>query len=291
MIFDIWTILNPIFRTIIYFSVLMTLGTILFDFHFGRLFDNDIHVYCKRLLKKFSILGFFSGLIVFFSVAGNLGGELMSVIDISLIKLSFETLLGQSAIILVCGFLLILISFICDSALSIAIKLCSIFLILISFVIIGHSTLGGILTQTLVIIHLFCISFWLGSFFPLRFMCMKKKFQNLIKISEKFGFYAVFYIGFLVIVGLIFSYILVGGIDALLSTTYGNVLLFKLFFVSIILLLGALNKFRLVPYMKIDNEKGSNKLKNSIQMEIIISLVILTFTSILTTSLPTPIGV
>ena len=61
-----------------------------------------------------------------------------------------------------------------------------------------------------------------------------------------------------------------------------NFLMIKLFLVSYIIL-GALNKFRLVPHRG-DYDKGTAKLKNSIQVEIMIALIILFLTSILTTS-------
>ena len=79
--------------------------------------------------------------------------------------------------------------------------------------------------------------------------------------------------------------------DGLFSTIYGNILLLKFILVSILLSIGALNKFRLVPFLKIDYQVGKNKLKKSIEIEGIISLIILILTSILTTLLPTPVGV
>ena len=291
MIFDVWTILNPILRTFIYFSVLTTIGTILFSLHFSNFFDNIVKVYCQNLIKKFSIFGFFIGLLVFLSVAGNLGGDFQSVIDISLIMLSFETLSGKSAILLTTGFILIIFSILNDKFFPVLFKTLGILSILFSFVIIGHSTIKGISTQTLLILHIICISFWLGSFLPLRYMCINKNFRNLIVISEKFGFYAIFYVAILVIVGLVFSYILVGNMDGLFSTIYGNILLLKFILVSILLSIGALNKLRLVPYLKIDYQVGKYKLKKSIEIEGIISLIILILTSILTTSLPTPMGI
>ena len=291
MIFDVWTILNPILRTFIYFSVLTTIGTILFSLHFSNFFDNIVKVYCQNLLKKFSIFGFFIGLLVFLSVAGNLGGDFQSVIDISLIMLSFDTLSGKSAILLTTGFILIIFSILGNKFLPVLFKTLGILSILFSFVIIGHSTLKGISTQTLLILHIICISFWLGSFLPLRYMCINKNFRNLIVISEKFGFYAIFYVAILLIVGLVFSYILVGNIDGLFSTIYGNILLLKFILVSILLSIGALNKLRLVPYLKIDYKVGKYKLKKSIEIEGIISLIILILTSILTTSLSTPMGI
>jgi putative copper resistance protein D len=291
MIFDVWTILNPILRTFIYFSVLTTIGTILFSLHFSNFFDNIVKVYCQNLIKKFSIFGLFIGLLVFLSVAGNLGGDFQSVIDISLIMLSFETLSGKSAILLTTGFTLIISSILNYKFFPVLFQTLGILSILFSFVIIGHSTIKGISTQTLLMLHIICISFWLGSFLPLRYMCINKNFKNLIVISEKFGFYAIFYVAILVIVGLVFSYILVGNIDGLFSTIYGNILLLKFILVSILLSIGALNKLRLVPYLKIDYKVGKYKLKKSIEIEGIISLIILILTSILTTSLPTPMGI
>ena len=291
MFFDIWTFLNPIFRTIVYIFALTAIGTMLFQFHFSKLFDIGLTTYCEDLLKKLSFVGLLAGSIVFLSVAGNLGGDLYSTTDISLIKLSFETLSGKSALFLIIGFLLIIASISFKNTFSNLAKFLSIILILISFVIVGHSTLKGLSAQVLILMHLFCISFWLGSFLPLRFMCIDKNSKNLSIISERFGQFAIFYISVLVITGSIFSFILVGGIDPLISTSYGNFLILKLIFVTIILSLGALNKFRLVPLIRINYEQGKKKLKQSIQFEIIITLIILFFTSILTTSLPTPIGV
>ena len=68
-------------------------------------------------------------------------------------------------------------------------------------------------------------------------------------------------------------------------------MLLKFILVSTLLSIGALNKLRLVPYLKIDYQIGRYKLKKSIEIEGFISLAILILTSILTTSLPTPIGV
>tara|TARA_B100000575_G_C22861253_1_gene503206 strand:- start:218 stop:592 length:375 start_codon:yes stop_codon:yes gene_type:complete len=121
-------------------------------------------------------------------------------------------------------------------------------------------------------------------------MCTIKNFNNLYFIADNFGRYAVIYIGMLILTGLIFSYILLGGILPLITSTYGNILLIKLFLVSMILLIGAINKFRIAPEIKNNLIIGQIKLKNSINIEIILSVLVLFMTSILTTSLPTPMG-
>ena len=291
MFFDVWTILNPFIKTVVYISALITIGSILFHFHFSKFFDSELAKYCESLIKKVSISGFFIGLIAFLSVAGNLGGELSSAINVSLILLSLETLSGKSALLFSVGFFVIIISIFGNNTFFNFAKSIGVIFILLSFVIVGHSTLKGFSAQILIVIHLFCISFWLGSFLPLKFMCMNKNTKKLSIISEKFGQYAVVYISSLLITGLIFSYIMVGGIGSLIFTRYGNFLMLKLFFVTAILSLGALNKFRLVPLLKKNYSEGTKKLKTSLQFEIVITLLILFVTSILTTSVSTPMGV
>ena len=122
-------------------------------------------------------------------------------------------------------------------------------------------------------------------------MCTIKNCKNFYKVAHNFGVYAVIYIILLVITGLIFSYILLGGVSPLITSYYGNVLLIKILLVSIILAIGAINKFKIVPNIKVNQLDGQNKLKSSIEIEIILTFFVLLLTSILTTSLTTPLGV
>ncbi len=169
-------------------------------------------------------------------------------------------------------------------------KVIAILLILYSFIVIGHSLKGGLLTQSLVVIHLIGLSYWLGSLLPLQKMCNLNDFVELKKIAHSFGQHAVFYIFALLIAGSIFSYILIGNISNLLNTTYGNVLLIKVIFAFLLISLGALNKLQLVPKLNAENETTIIKLKKSINVEMIIVLIIFFLTSLLTTSLTLPMN-
>ena len=55
-------------------------------------------------------------------------------------------------------------------------------------------------------------------------------------------------------------------------------------------MIGAINKFKIVPNIKANLTLGQSKLKLSINIEFICTWLILFLTSILTTSLPTPMG-
>ena len=290
MILDIWTIVNPIIRTFIYLNALYSIGLILFKFHFQKYFNHEINSFCNKIIKNSAFLGLSISILAFISIAGNLGGDLKSIFELELIELSFETIQGKSNLYLIVGFSFLSLSHYFPPLVFRAFNILGAILIIISFIVVGHSLSQGIFSQFLVLIHIICISFWLGSFLPLRYMCTIKNFTNLYFIADNFGRYAVVYIGILILTGLIFSYILLGGILPLITSTYGNVLLIKLFIVSMILIIGAINKFKIVPEIKKDLTTGQIKLKNSINIEIISSVLVLFTTSILTTSLPTPMG-
>ena len=290
MIVDIWTIVNPIIRTFIYLNALYSIGLILFKFHFQKYFNHEINSFCNKIIKNSAFLGLSISILAFISIAGNLGGDLKSIFELELIELSFETIQGKSNLYLIVGFSFLSLSHYFPPLVFRAFNILGAILIIISFIVVGHSLSQGIFSQFLVLIHIICISFWLGSFLPLRYMCTIKNFTNLYFIADNFGRYAVVYIGILILTGLIFSYILLGGILPLITSTYGNVLLIKLFIVSMILIIGAINKFKIVPEIKKDLTTGQIKLKNSINIEIISSVLVLFTTSILTTSLPTPMG-
>ena len=288
MILDLWTLINPISRLIIYGTALISIGTVLFSFHFKKYFEDNIDNYCNKILKNNAFFGALASIFVFFSIAGNLGGDIESLFDLSLIKLSFETLQAKSTSLLFVGFILLYFSTLNKKYLSKIINVLGTIILLISFIIIGHSFSSGIFSQFLIIVHVFCISYWVGSFLPLRHMCTINNYKNLYTIAHNFGVYAVVYISLLIITGLIFSYILLGGIIPLITSAYGNVLLIKIFLVSVILLAGAINKFKIVPLLKMSQVNGQNKLKKSIEIEIALTFFVLFFTSLLTTSLTIP---
>ena len=290
MILEIWTILNPIIRTFIYFTALYSIGSVLFKVHFYKFFSEEINIYCNKIIRNISLLGLFISFLAFLSVAGNLGGEIESIFEIDLIELSFETMQGKSYLLLIVGFSFLCFSYYFQHIFMNAFNFIGIVLILISFIVMGHSLSQGIYTQILLLLHLFCISYWLGSFLPLRHMCNIKNYENLYLVTHNFGVYATFYVGLLIITGLIFSYFLLGGILPIITSTYGNVLICKLLLVSSILIIGAINKFSIVPNMKRNLTLGQSKLKRSINIEFMLTWMILFLTSILTTSLPTPMG-
>lgn len=288
---DIWSITNPFLKALLYLSLLGTVGTLLFSLHFNKYQSLAGVRYCQSLIKKSASLGIIVSLGTFFSVAGNMGGDFVSAIDMIMLRLAFESKLGLASLIALLGFVILRVTNKSTSQLGFVISLIGLILVLLSFVISGHSTKDGFVTQTLLLIHLVGISYWLGSLLPLSWMCISDDDENLHIITHRFGVLAIGYIMALMISGFIFAYHLIGSFYALINTSYGNVLLAKLVAVFLILSLGALNKFKLVPLLIKNPTVGAKRLRSSVNFEILLALIILGFSSLLTTSLTLPMGI
>ena len=287
---EIWIVLNPIIKFLLYIAVFGSVGTLVFIFHFYRLLTPLQLDYCSSTSQKFTKVGVLVSFISILSIPGNMSGDLIGIIDINMVNLSIDTLALKASLLLFIGFILIYFLPINFKKIFFIGNTLAIFIILFSFIVIGHSTKGGILTQSLVTIHLIGLSYWIGSLLPLKKMCNIADFKELKTITHSFGNYAVFYILALLIAGSIFSFILIGDISNLFNTIYGNVLMIKMLFAMLLISLGALNKLFLVPRLDINNATTIIKLKKSINVEMIIVLIIFFLTSLLTTSLTLPMS-
>ena len=287
---DVWFFFNPIIRMVFYISAFCSVGTYIYLIHFNRFLEIKHKSYCFFLIKRSSIIGSAIAFLSFLSIPGNMGGDLKSIIDPELTQLTLETISGKAALLSLLGFIIIYFSCLKQNIVFYLLSFVGISSLLLSFVIFGHSTKHGLAGQFLIIIHLVGLSYWIGALLPLRKMCNFIDKEKLKIVAHLFGIYAIGYVGVLITAGLIFSYILLGNISALISTDYGNILLIKMIVVSTLLSLGAINKFNIIPNLSIDQNLGLKRLKQSIQIEILCVLSIFFLTSLLTTSLILPMG-
>ena len=134
------------------------------------------------------------------------------------------------------------------------------------------------------------IAFWLGALLPFRWMCLQRDTDNLGELARSFGVLAIVYVGLILIAGLGYAYLLLGDVSLIFSTRYGNVLLIKMVFVSALLSLAALNKFKFVPALEINPSQVVRQFQSSVQFEIALAIIILITSGILTTSMTLPMG-
>ena len=287
---EIWAILAPLVKVLLYVLSFLAVGTGLFILHFRSFLSQPTLAYCCKLVRKSSLIGAIIAPLLLLMTAGNIGGDLQSAFDPLMINISLSSKAGQSVLVLFFGFLFVLLWISLFKNKRPISGILGFALILSSFSLYGHSTINGFGSQLLIVLHLGAISFWVGSFLPLRYSTRGKiEEENLFQIAHQFGVYAVYYIGVLLITGLMLGTILVGGIEQLVTSGYGKAFLFKLFFATTLLGIGALNKFRLVPQLKNNNLSHAIKLRKSINVEISLLFIILVISSLLTTSIELPL--
>ena len=287
---EIWAILAPLVKVLLYVLSFLAVGTGLFILHFRSFLSQPTLAYCCKLVRKSSLIGSIIAPQLLLMTAGNIGGDLQSAFDPLMINIALSSKAGQSVLVLFFGFLFVLLWISLFQNQRPIPGILGFALILSSFSLYGHSTINGFSSQLLIVLHLGAISFWVGSFLPLRYSTQGKiEEENLFQIAHQFGVYAVYYIGVLLITGLMLGTILVGGIEQLVTSDYGKAFLFKLFFATTLLGIGALNKFRLVPQLKNNNLSHAIKLRKSINVEISILFIILVISSLLTTSIELPL--
>lgn len=151
-----------------------------------------------------------------------------------------------------------------------------------SFSVIGHTAEMNLASQFLLNLHVLLVFCWLGSLWPLWKACGVLSTAVLHNVMQQFGYYASYMVLLLILCGLIVAYQLLGSINSLLFTSYGQSFLLKLALVFGILLIAAHHKFNLVAKL-IKSEQGKQALARSIQWEMILALCILLTTTWLTT--------
>ncbi|GEA11038.1 hypothetical protein KUL49_14130 [Alteromonas sp. KUL49] len=120
----------------------------------------------------------------------------------------------------------------------------------------------------------------MGALYPLKRACSHLEARELHSVMEKFGQQASFMVGTLFLAGLGLAYSLLGSLENLVNSRYGQMLIVKLILVSFISMLAVRHKYKLVPNLK--RELDSSKLNKSISMEMLIAFLILFITAGLT---------
>jgi copper resistance protein D len=153
-----------------------------------------------------------------------------------------------------------------------------------SVVMTGHVSTLSIVARTLLLLHVLGAALWIGSLYPLQQVCGPVRgvdqLAALQTLMRRFGRVAVVIVSVLLPAGLILAYQLLQTPSALWTTAYGMTLLAKVILVCGLLLLAALNKLLWVPRLL---QTGAEALQRSIRLEMTLALLVLAFTSWLTT--------
>ncbi|KAA3647386.1 MAG: hypothetical protein DWP95_03150 [Proteobacteria bacterium] len=152
----------------------------------------------------------------------------------------------------------------------------------LSFSASGHVSELSNLAHFTIGLHVLMAFGWLGLLWPLIVICRTFKSQAVAHVMHRFGQMALVMVTLLIAAGGYLAFNLVIGLDALLHTNYGQLLLFKLLLVIVMLLFAAYHKFILVPGL-LKATKSRYSLASSIKAELGVGVAILIVTALLTT--------
>ncbi len=248
-----------------------------------------INLGIKRQARALGWLALAATVVGFMLRGAALTGGVDGMVDPEMLGLLWQTSVGDALVYRLIGAVMILVG------LSVPrfgqwIALLGGTAALWSFAQIGHvPELESVGVQILLLLHLLCVAFWAGIFSPLRSMAlMPEHLTDAAELGHRFGQTAALVVPALIGVGLWMAWLLVGNLQGLLFTGYGQALLFKVFLAGLLLILAAANKLRFVPAMQSGEAKAARHLARSIEVETIVVLAVLATTATLTSVLTLP---
>ena len=171
-------------------------------------------------------------------------------------------------------------------------------LLLVVIAMSGHQGVKGYMNFPFFLgaLHMIAVSLWIGGIIFIRFFlsvfvkgAYLEFWRNLTTLTNRFSQLATYCVFIAAITGVLLSFVNVKGLTVLVDTPYGTVLLMKIVLVGIIVIIGGINKFSVIPSMNNmkaeENSEGlahGRKLLNLVTIEASLGFVVLLLTSFLT---------
>ena len=286
--FDLWVMGNALIKISLYLGVFLSAGSAIVLF----LYRDSLSRISKDMAKKaagFLALGLLAAGLSYLQRAAALTGDIKSAWDFEILGILWQTPVGTVLILRVIGFCLLLISFL-EFKLNRLVGLVGGIVLLASFTQIGHVyDLDSLVFKLLLLVHLVVVSFWVGILWPLQRLSSDVTLsEEATEVAHRFGVHASVLVPLLFIAGILIGWNLLDGLSQLISTPYGQTLLIKLGFFTVLLCLAAANKLRFVPAMRRQEERAFDHLVQSIKIERGLMFIILVTTAWLTSALTLP---
>ena len=275
-------------KFMLYIAIMLASGITLYSIIFEtseakKLFPTS------QILKISSILSLLFLFINYGIISVRLTGDLVSLLDLEIHNILIDTHIASVLLLRVLGLSLILISYFFNEKIRQIISFIGCLIILWSFSLIGHISDMTIFMKFLLFIHLITVALWVGILLPLYQLSRYTAYINTTRIiAYKFGKIAIYFVPILSIVGLIMAYQLLGSVNKILTTQYGQLMLLKIIAVLGLLALAAMNKFCFVPNIMASNCYHLKYFQKSLLLEMTCVIVIFTITAILTSSVNLP---
>ena len=287
MVAETWDYLSWLVKGMLYLGVAFVTGGLFCSYLLKR-YSN-----LQQMLLKYITLGAGLGLVTsvlgFFVLIGSFSNSgLSGMWDSNYISLLINIPIGHAYMIRSISFALILLLMIIklskarpiSNVEAIVIGLL-ILPILFSFSQLGHVTHLDWFGHLLLSLHVFAMSLWMGSLYPLWKTSTLIHGLPLKERMHVFGQIAAVIVAILATCGISIVLLLVQDFNTLLSTAYGQGFIIKILLVLSILLLAAFNKWYFTP--RLQDPKFAKQLSYAICLEMLLGLSILFTTGYITT--------
>lgn len=287
---DTWTAGRVVVSAGFYGAALLAVGGVLFRLVFPALPAREVAALRRGvLLAAWAAMGLV--LLLWPLQAAYLGGgSLAAARDPLLLRIVAESVQGDRLRLAVSGLLLLQVGLV-EGRLGVVrrgVGLVGVLLVLLAFTQVGH-TRGDPRMGALLLFHLAVAAFWMAALPPLyRLAGHERDDGRSLLALRRFGRIGLVLIPLMLIAGAgLVGWQMGGRPAALLGSSYGQVLTVKLALVALLLALGALNRWRLVPAVGRAEPGARRRLRRSIATEgALMALLLLTVALLFTTGSP-----
>lgn len=271
-------------KAFLYAVTLACGGSVIFLAIFGAQLAENERAWLLGAARAFAIAALVATIARLPILAAMLGGDWSGAWDTSDLQIVLEGSEGRAAIVRVVGLVVVAASTFTFGFRQ-ALALAGAVIAIVSFALTGHTgSLGmGIIPGLILAAHLLAIAYWLGALLPLFRLAASRDNVRVGALLRQFGRLAVGFVGTLVSVGLLLLWLLIGSVEALLTSDYGRLVLSKLAVVAALLGLAAINKLRLTPAVERSEPNAASRLRWSIAGEMLAVAAILVITATFTT--------
>ncbi|MBE1287076.1 MAG: copper-binding protein [Alteromonadaceae bacterium] len=251
---------------------------------------NNLAIANLKWIRGSIVIALLANGLWFFASTGAMAEEgIQGAFDPDILDIMWDSPIGDGTLLRGLGLVLAIFaitshikfkSVVLSNYLKQGILVSSLFLLAYTFTLIGHVSELGVFEKVLLMLHVLVMAWWFGALFPLKQACQKLSYAELHLLMESFGKQASIAVSLLLVAGLWLAFQLVGNVEELFSSSYGQTLLLKLALVTSILGIAAKHKLKLVPQLK--NNDGREALSKSISIEMVVAFAILSVTAGLT---------
>ena len=286
-ILDPVQVLSVLLKALASGMALLVCGTVLQIFLLAGLDSRERLVLARAVLWIALLAALAAGLRVPVRAVFLMGGMPEGAVDPQMLSLVIDSPLGASVLVRLAGLLLLAV-IVLPGRFFRAASLVGAGLVAASFALRGHAAnMDSLIPALEVSVHAAAAAYWIGAFWPL-IRATRGDALTAGRISQGFGRRAGLGVLVLVVLGTLMALRIVGGVEPLVTSPYGRLLMLKLALVAGMLCLALANREFWTRRLLAGDPHARRGLRLFITVESILAALVFLVTALFTTVTPPP---